>query len=79
MCITLNEIEDQETSCHAPQCTTYCSREAGTCGGSLLPYVTTLMASHRQEVLKIRVYLGSLKYSVKELSEALEKIQLSCL
>jgi hypothetical protein len=26
-----------------------------------------------------RVYLGSLKYSVKELSEALEKIQLPCL
>ncbi|HXC65885.1 MAG TPA: hypothetical protein VN638_00615, partial [Nitrospiraceae bacterium] len=27
--ITLNEVEDQETSCHAPQFTTYCSREAG--------------------------------------------------
>jgi hypothetical protein len=26
-----------------------------------------------------RVYLGSLRYSVKELSEALEKIQLPCL
>jgi hypothetical protein len=26
-----------------------------------------------------QVYLGSLKYSVKELSEALEKIQLPCL
>jgi hypothetical protein len=26
-----------------------------------------------------RVYLGSLKYSVKELSEDLEKIQLHCL
>jgi len=26
-----------------------------------------------------RVYLGSLKYSVKELSEALEKIQVPCL
>lgn len=26
-----------------------------------------------------RVYLGSLKYSVKELSEALEKIQRHCL
>jgi hypothetical protein len=26
-----------------------------------------------------RVYLGSLKYSVKELREALEKIQLPCL
>ena len=47
--IVLNEVEDQETSCHAPQFKTYCSREAGTCGGSLFPYATTLSASHRQE------------------------------
>src|SRR5580765_2022873 len=47
--ITLNEVEDQETSCHAPQFTTLLGREVGKCGGSLCAYAPASRASHRQK------------------------------